>query len=79
MSARPSVTLSCLEGEQCVVTFEPWGTEHVLRRGDSLRIETAALSTAALEVSYVADGLSVCISSDDEVLVTDRSGRRMAL
>jgi hypothetical protein len=74
MSDRPSLILSCLDRDECVVYFEPWGTEHTLQRGDILRVETDALLKAALEVSLVPRGMSVCISSDDEVRIVDGRG-----
>ena len=79
MSDRPSLILSCLDRDECVVYFEPWGSEHSLNRGDSLRIETDALVKAAVDVSLVPGGVSVCVSSDDEVRIVDGFGREVAI
>jgi hypothetical protein len=67
VSGRPSLILSCLDRDECVVYSEPWGSGHSLKRGDTLRLETDALVKAAVEVSHVPGGISVCVSSDDEV------------
>jgi len=79
VSDRPSLILSCLDGDECIVYFEPWGSERSLKRGETLRVETDALVKAAVEVSLVPGGISVCVSSDDDVRIVDGLGREVAM
>ena len=74
MNARSSLQLSCFDGDECIVYFEPWGTEHVLTREDHFRIETDALAKGAVEISVVSGGISVCVSSEDEIRIVNKSG-----
>ena len=76
---EPSLTVTCLEAEQCNVYFEPWGSEHILKRGDAFSVRSGALAKGKVEVSFVLNGISICFSSDDEVVVTDKSGKRLAI
>ena len=79
MIDTPILLLTCLGAEQCTVYFEPWGSEHVLKRGDVFNIRSGALAKGQVEVSVVPNGISVCFSSDDEVIVTDKSGLRLVI
>ncbi len=74
MTNSSSLILTCLTAEECVVYFEPWGSEHVLRQGDAFVVSSDAIAKGTVEVSFVPGGLSVCFSSGDEVTVTDKSG-----
>jgi len=76
---RPSLILSCLDRDDCIVYFEPWGSENFLKRGDTLRVETDALVKAAVKVSLVPGGISICVSSDDESRIVDKFGREVAI
>jgi hypothetical protein len=71
------LTLTCLNVEECIVFFEPWGSEHVLRRGDVFVVRSDAIAKGGVEVSFVGSGLSVCFSTDDDVTVTDKSGAEL--
>jgi hypothetical protein len=79
MTQQPSLALSCLDGDECVVYFEPWGSEHALAKGDVMRIETTALNNGAVEISFVGNGISVCISSNDEIRVVNGAGRELRI
>jgi hypothetical protein len=74
VSNSSTITLTCLNAEECTVYFEPWGSEHLLRQGDAFVVSSDAIAKGTVELSFVPGGLSVCFSSDDEVTVTDKSG-----
>jgi len=73
--SEPIIKLTCLAGNECMVYFEPWGTEYVLARGEVFEVSSAAFSTGDVEVSYLAGGISLAFSSDADVTVTDGAGR----
>jgi hypothetical protein len=73
---EPRITLTCLEDDQCLIYFEPWGTELVLAKGDEFEVRSAAFATGDVEVSYLAGAIMLGFTSDDEITVTDRAGRR---
>lgn len=79
MSIVPSLQLTCLDGDQCSVYFEPWGTEYVLLRGDVFHVETEALASGDVEVSYVSDGISLAFSADVPIRITDSTGRNLPI
>jgi hypothetical protein len=72
----PGITLACLSGEQCRVIVEPWGSEHILKRGDIVFVESSAFLTGDVDVTYESDGLSLAFMSDAPVLITDQNGNR---
>ena len=47
----PTIKLTTLTGEPCLISFEPWGTEHVLMPGDVVYVESVAFATGDVEVS----------------------------
>ncbi|MDQ1629648.1 MAG: hypothetical protein QOI54_3392 [Actinomycetota bacterium] len=51
----------------------------MLKRGDAFSVSSAALAKGKVEVSFVPTGISICFSSDDEVIVTDKAGKRLAI
>lgn len=74
----PRIALSAL-GTTGKLFIEPWGTELTLLPGRRLYLVSEALSRGAVEVNLVAGGLSVCISSDDDVQITTEDGEQIAL
>jgi hypothetical protein len=77
VSIVPSLQLTCLEGDQCSVYLEPWGTEYVLLRGDVFHVQTEALATGDVEVSYVSGGISLAFYTDVPIHITDSTGRNL--
>jgi hypothetical protein len=75
----PTLTLTCLEADECTVYFEPWGTEHLLERDNSFTIATWALASGHIEVSFVPNGIIVGITSNDEINVHDKTGIELAI
>jgi hypothetical protein len=75
----PGLTLTCVSGPQCSVYFEPWGTEYILLSGDVFRVETPALSTGDVEVSYVEGGIVLTFTVDVPIVVTDGTGKRLEI
>ena len=75
----PGLTLTCLTEPQCSVFFEPWGTEFTLRSGDVFHVETTALSTGDVELSYVDGGIVLAFTVDVPIVVTDRTGQRLEI
>jgi hypothetical protein len=78
-TAAPSLLLTCLGRDQCSVHLEPWGTENILLRGDAFRIESEALASGDVEVSYVEDGISIAFSVDAPIRITDSTGRSLPI
>lgn len=75
----PALTLTCVSGPQCSVYFEPWGTEYILLSGDVFHVETTALSTGDVEVSYVEGGIALTFTVDVPIVVTDGTGKRLEI
>jgi hypothetical protein len=75
----PSLIITCLEGDACQVYFEPHGSEHTLVRGDAFLVEPPASMLDPVEVSYVAGGISVMVSSEALPRVTNRAGAELRL
>ena len=59
--------------------FEPWGTEYILRSNDVFHVDTTALSTGDVEVSYVEGGIVLTFTVDVPIVVTDRTGQRLEI
>ncbi|MFG3002141.1 hypothetical protein [Streptomyces sp. NPDC048340] len=75
-----TLVLTCLNGPECVVSFEPWGSQHVLRREDRFTVSvTAPAPIDSIEVSYGSDGIIVCLLIDGEITVTNRAGESLPL
>lgn len=79
LTLGPYIKLSCLDGDQCSVYIEPWGTEFTLVRGDIFRIESDAFLTGDAEVSYVPGGISVTFTADVPVVIIDGDGNRLSV
>ena len=77
--SEPNICLTCIEGEQCMVYFEPWGTEYVLSRGDVFQVSSSAFSTGDVEVSYAKGGISIAFTSSAPITITDKAGRILPL
>lgn len=73
--APPRIKLTCLDGDQCALYIEPWGTELTLRRGDVFVVESEAFASGDVEVSRVPGGMSLGFTADASVRIFDRSGR----
>src|SRR5688572_14717246 len=73
----PHIRLTCLEGDECSVYIEPWGTEFTLVRGDILRIESDALLTGDVEISRVPGGIAVTFTADRPIAIVDGRGNRL--
>ncbi len=73
--ASSRLTLTCLTGRQCSVYFEPWGTEHILVTGDMFHVESPALASGDVEVSYVDGGIALTFTADVPVVVLDGAGK----
>lgn len=78
-SKVPHLALTCLSGQQCSVYFEPWGTEYILLSGDVFNVESSALATGDVEVSYVDGGIALTFTADVPIVVTDRAGKRLEI
>jgi hypothetical protein len=78
-TGAPSLKLTCLEGDQCSVYFEPWGTEYILLKGDVFYVQTEALAAGDVEVSYVNGGISLAFSTDVPIRITDSTGRSLPI
>ncbi len=78
-STVPSLTLTCLEGDQCSVYLEPWGTEYILVKGDAFRVQTEALASGDVEISYVSGGISLTFLVDVPIHITDSTGRNLPI
>ena len=76
---RPSIRLSCLDDEKCSIFFEPWGTEHVLLKGDFIFVKSEAFSTGDVEVSYVNGGVALTFTADDDIEILHSSGARLSI
>lgn len=75
----PRIKVTCLDGEQCSLYIEPWGSEFTILRGDVLFVESEALLTGDVEVSYVAGGISIAFTADVPIVITDLDGRRLSV
>jgi hypothetical protein len=79
MTDVPHIILTCLHGEACDVTFEPWGRTFSLRKGDVFRIETPEFSTGGVEVAYDADGIVLAFLTNAPVRIFDHKGSELFL
>lgn len=75
-ATSPRIKVTCLDGEQCSLYIEPWGSEFTLVRGDVLFVESEAFLTGDVEVSYVAGGIAIAFAADVPIVITDLDGRR---
>ncbi|MBB4908877.1 hypothetical protein [Actinophytocola algeriensis] len=75
----PSLKLTCLEGDQCSVYLEPWGTEYILLKGDVFHVQTEALASGDVEISYVNGGISIAFHVDVPIYITDGTGRSLPI
>lgn len=66
--------LTCVHSPECLVTLEPWGSEFVIKAGESLTFESEAIDTGNIEISPTPDGLSIWVSSSAPVKLTDGDG-----
>ena len=77
-SNLPYLVLTCLDGDSCMVFFEPWGSEHELRRDDVFTVYTSELSAGGVEVSYTARGISLMFYTDVPLTVVNKAGEELA-
>lgn len=73
----PHINMTCLDGDQCSVYIEPWGTELTLKQGDVFHIESEAFLTGDVEISRVPGGISLAFTVDVPIVITDGNGRRL--
>jgi hypothetical protein len=66
--------LTCLEGDQCLVAFEPEGATHTLRADDVFTVVISGPGDGEVEVSYDCDGISVHKWPGADFTVTNRRG-----
>lgn len=76
---RPSIRLSCLSNEKCSIYFEPWATEHVLLKGDSIVVRSRAFSAGDVEASYVNGGIALTFTVDDDIEILHSSRARLSI
>ena len=74
-----TMLLTCLGGDECTVYVEPWGSEHLLKKGDLFTLTVSGSAASNVEVSYVANGIIVGIRDDVDATLTDRSGARLTI
>jgi hypothetical protein len=53
------LTLTCLEGDQCQVFFEPTGAEHTLKSDDRFTVEISGPGTGEPTLSYIPRGIVI--------------------
>ena len=75
-NSTPRFQVTCLDGDECKVYVEPWGTEFTLQRGDAFFVESQAFATGDVEVSCVPGGISLAFTADVPIIITGRAGRR---
>jgi hypothetical protein len=69
--------LTCLDGEQCVVAFEPEGATHTLRADDAFTVLISGTGGGEVEVSHENDGITIHKWPGADFYVTNRSGQRL--
>ena len=83
MTDQPTPSLrfmvTCLEGGQCTVNFEPEGAQVLLSAGGILRVEITGQDDDELEISYVPGGLVIGAWSGAKTQVWDRAGRSVPI
>ncbi|MFC4853010.1 hypothetical protein [Actinophytocola glycyrrhizae] len=78
-TTMPSLKLTCLEGDQCSVYLEPWGREYILVKGDVFHVQTEALASGDIEISYVGGGISIAFYADVPIHITDGTARNLSI
>ena len=71
--------VTCIEGESCIVAFEPEGAVHTLRADDAFVVEMAGSSPGVPEVNFSGDGITLCAWSGADTRAWDRSGKELRL
>lgn len=74
-----TLTLTCLDAEECTVAFEPWGSEYLLKRHDALYVRFLRSDMDHIEISYMPDRLIVGLWTDAEISVSNRAGERIVI
>lgn len=69
-----SFLLTCVEGPQCLVAFEPWGAVHTLKRDDRFTVRLRGRSIEPFEISYKPGVIIVGLGDDSELTVTNLAG-----
>jgi hypothetical protein len=71
---RVLLTLTCLDAPEVVVSFEPEGAQHTLRRDDWFKVEIVGPDRGDAELSYVTDGLIIGAWSGAKTRVWNKAG-----
>jgi hypothetical protein len=71
---RVVLTLTCIDAPSVIVSFEPEGAVHTLRRDDWFRVEIVGPDEGDVEVSYLPDGLVVGAWSGARTHVWNKAG-----
>ena len=66
--------LTCLDADECTVSFEPEGAVVTLERGHKLVVEITGPGEALPEVSYIPDGIVVGAWQGARTAVWDETG-----
>jgi hypothetical protein len=77
MSFEPKVVsllLTCLDGDECQVAFEPEGAVHTLKAGDAFRVEVKGVGSGEVEIGFVPNGITVVAWDEATTVVRNRAG-----
>jgi len=78
-SKHIALTLTCIDAESVVVSFEPEGAHHQLKRGDWFRVEISGPDEGDAEISYVPGGLIVGAWAGAATRAWNRAGEELRL
>lgn len=70
--------ITCVDADFCSVVFEPYGTEHTLRREDSFRV-VAEGGSEPIEISYSPGCITVWPGPSSEARVWNRAGEELPI
>lgn len=73
------VILECLDAEECVVNFEPEGAQHVLRRGETIRVEAVLPHDYPVSIAYDPGGMSIVAEQTWGTRAFDNKGHELKL
>jgi hypothetical protein len=76
---RVSLLLTCLDTEECVVSFEPEGAVVTLKKGHPLRVEMSGPDGGLPELSYLPDGIVVGGWQGAQTRAWDEQGEELQL
>lgn len=73
------LTITCLDGEKCIIYFEPWGTEHILSVGEIMYVDSPAIASGHVEVAYTDGGIVLAFTVDAPVRISNAAGQELKL